>query len=133
MYKRQVLEVLQREGVTDACVVVTRYFGGILLGTGGLARAYSRAAQIALTAAGVVDMLPCSETEVICDYSFYGKLSYLLPKYEAHIKESSFEDAVRMSIQLPLARFEEFFKEITEQSGGKVVPRQSRTFFGEIV
>ena len=74
---RPILEVLQREDLTDVCVVVTRYFGGILLGTGGLARAYTQGCKIAVAAAGVLCMYPAVECTLSADYGFYGKLQNL--------------------------------------------------------
>ena len=61
------MEVLQREDLTDVCVVVTRYFGGILLGTGGLARAYTQGCKIAVAAAGVLCMYPAVECTLSAD------------------------------------------------------------------
>ena len=66
-----VLDVLQKEGLTDCVVVVTRYFGGILLGGGGLVRAYSHAAKLAVDAAGVIKMSMCVRAECECDYGYY--------------------------------------------------------------
>ena len=75
-----VLDVLQKSGVTDVVVVATRYFGGILLGGGGLVRAYSHTASIALQAAGIVTMRECLMLEVLCDYGQYGRAAALVPE-----------------------------------------------------
>lgn len=69
-----VLDVLRKQGVTNCAVVVTRYFGGILLGAGGLVRAYSHAAAIALGKAGIVTMAHCAILDIACDYSFMASL-----------------------------------------------------------
>lgn len=66
------LNVLQKEGLTDCVLVVTRYFGGILLGGGGLVRAYSHAAKLAVDAGGTVTRAECSIVKIRCDYTFYG-------------------------------------------------------------
>ena len=66
------LNVLQKEELTDCVLVVTRYFGGILLGGGGLVRAYSHAAKIAVDAGGIVTRAECSVVKIRCDYTFYG-------------------------------------------------------------
>lgn len=82
-----VLEVLEREGLTDVAVVVTRYFGGILLGAGGLVRAYSHGAKLAVDAAVRRHMNPCTVLE-LCLLRLVGKVSYLLPRYNAQTLES---------------------------------------------
>jgi len=115
-----VLEVLRREGLTDVCAVVTRYFGGILLGTGGLTRAYSHGAKLAVDAADILCMTPCVEAEVSCDYAFYGKLAYLLPEYGAKTEGSDFGERVTLRLLLREDRFEAMQKALTELSAGKV-------------
>lgn len=70
-----VLDVLQKAGIVDAVVVVTRYFGGILLGGGGLVRAYSHGASIAVNAGGIITMEKSLKVTLSCDYNQYGKLS----------------------------------------------------------
>lgn len=76
-----VLDVIRKSGVDDACVVVTRYFGGILLGAGGLVRAYGAAAKAAINAAGIATYEPFTEFSVKLSYSDYQRLSAELPKY----------------------------------------------------
>lgn len=115
-----VLGVLQKEGLTDVCVVVTRYFGGILLGGGGLVRAYSHGAKIAVDAAQVRHMCPCVRLLVPCDYSFYGKLTYLLPDFRARILSSDFGAEVCLELLLRADRLEAFSKALTEASNGQV-------------
>ncbi|MEG1630820.1 MAG: YigZ family protein [Hydrogenoanaerobacterium sp.] len=94
------LEALQKAGVTDVCVVVTRYFGGTLLGTGGLIRAYSQAAAQALKAAKQRLMLPCTVLELSVNYSLYGKAARLLPQYEALVLQSDFGEEVTLRVML---------------------------------
>ncbi|MCD8214860.1 MAG: YigZ family protein, partial [Clostridiales bacterium] len=74
------LDILKGEDITDAVVIVTRYFGGILLGTGGLVRAYSQAAKAGLKAAETVTMTLYRRTEITSDYSLHGKIQYMLLK-----------------------------------------------------
>ena len=84
------LDVLQKSHVTDVAVVVTRYFGGILLGGGGLVRAYSHGASIALKAAGIITMKECSLLMLSCDYSRYGRVSSLIPECGGIIDDTDF-------------------------------------------
>ncbi|MGN0601211.1 MAG: YigZ family protein [Oscillospiraceae bacterium] len=90
------LDVIQKEGLTDVCVVVTRYFGGILLGGGGLVRAYSHACKLAIDAAKIMIMCQCSELSITCDYSLYGKITYVLPEFEVKILSEDFSDEVKI-------------------------------------
>ena len=72
-----VLEVLRKNNLTDVCCVVTRYFGGILLGGGGLVRAYSHSTALAIEAAEVLKMYKCSELILSLSYDLYGKITYI--------------------------------------------------------
>lgn len=117
------LDVLQKAGVTDVCAVVTRYFGGVLLGTGGLVRAYSHAVTIGLEAAGICSMVPCTELAVECEYSFYGKLSYILPEFHIETLSSDFGEAVCLNLLLRSERLPAFQKELTDLSNGRVLPQ----------
>lgn len=93
-----VLEVLKKRCLTDVCVVVTRYFGGILLGGGGLVRAYSHAASIACDAAGIMNMCLCRRIRIMADYAMYGKISYILPEYETITVNSDFGTNITLEI-----------------------------------
>lgn len=95
-----VLSVLTKGGITDAVIVVTRYFGGVLLGAGGLVRAYSHAASIAVEASGLVTMRRCLLCELSCDYSQYGKVSSLIPECGGVIDGSDFTDVVTLKFHI---------------------------------
>ena len=88
------LDVLEKSGVTDCAVAVTRYFGGVMLGAGGLVRAYSHSASIALQAAGIVTRTLCDRLQVTCDYNFYGKLASLIPEGGGIVEDTVFEENV---------------------------------------
>ncbi|MBR6580958.1 MAG: YigZ family protein [Ruminococcus sp.] len=109
-----VLEVLQKRRLTDVCVVVTRYFGGILLGGGGLLRAYSHAASIACDAAHIMDMRLCHRLTIKTDYNLYGKINYILPNFNVIIVNSDFADAVTLEILVMSEKLEALRKELTE-------------------
>ena len=96
-----VLDVLRKEGLVDCVVVVTRYFGGILLGAGGLVRAYSHGAKIAVDAAGVVEMRKCLLGEITCDYAQYGMIPALLAEHSANITDTQFGEAVTVRFSIP--------------------------------
>lgn len=126
------LEVLEREGLTDVCVVVTRYFGGVLLGTGGLSRAYSRGARLAAGAARVLYQTPCAVLEMEFDYALYGKIVALLPKYGAVTLQSDFGAAVRLELMLTASRVQRFCDEIKELTAAAVCPRAVRETFADL-
>ncbi len=118
-----VLDVLQKEGLTDVAVVVTRYFGGIMLGGGGLVRAYSHGAKVAVDAAQVQYMTPCIRCQMEFDYSLYGKISYILPKYKAVTASSDFGAVVRLELIFSEEQYPRFCKELCELSSDTVVPQ----------
>jgi uncharacterized YigZ family protein len=115
-----VLDVLLKENVTDCAVVVTRYFGGVLLGTGGLVRAYSHAAKLALSAGGIVAMRPCDVLKLSADYAIYGRLSSLISGCEGFIDDTEFADGVTLTFRLPCSRTNEFEKKLADVSLGKL-------------
>lgn len=115
------LDVLQKAGVTDVVVVATRYFGGIMLGAGGLVRAYSHTAKLALDAASIVKMSPVTVCGICCDYNQYGRLEALLGKYGAKIESSAFEADVRVSAAIDSTQTEKFAAELRDATGGKAI------------
>ena len=114
-----VLDVILKEGLTDCAVVVTRYFGGILLGTGGLIRAYSHAAKIAVLSGKIVTMRLCLTAEVVCDYNFYGKLSSFIPAQGGKITDADFRENVAVDFIVPKSEYGRFSKNLTEISSGR--------------
>ena len=115
-----VLDVIKKNGLTDCCVVVTRYFGGILLGAGGLVRAYSHSASLAVQAARIVKMSLCAVLRVVCDYGFYGRLAALVPESGGTVENTDFGAEVTMVFRLPAEKEELFRQQLTELSFGKV-------------
>lgn len=114
-----VLDVLQKEGLVDVCAVVTRYFGGVLLGTGGLTRAYSLGARLAVQAAGVLEMRPCAVLALRCDYEQYGRVSNLLPQFAATVLESDFGAAVCLTLLLADEAAEPFAHALREATAAR--------------
>ncbi len=113
-----VLEVLRKEGLTDCAIVVTRYFGGILLGGGGLVRAYSHAAKLALDAAGVVCMRRCLTAEIACSYAQYGYLPALIAAQGGTVTDTRFDTAVTVCFTLPQPQQAALEAALTERSAG---------------
>lgn len=127
-----VLDVLEKTGVTDCAVVVTRYFGGILLGGGGLVRAYSHSASIAVAAGGIVTRALCARLKVTCDYYFYGKLSSLVPEAGGIIEDTVFEDNVTLVFRLPLSLVDPFNAKLVDVSNGRYKAEKVDEFFADI-
>ncbi len=113
-----VLEVIKKEGLTDVAVVVTRYFGGVLLGAGGLVRAYGKGAKIGIDAAKRIEKIYCNLYLVRCDYSAYGKIEYAVNNGGYILRDSSFENDVCLTIGVREGEDENFLKTIADISGG---------------
>jgi uncharacterized YigZ family protein len=129
---RPVLDVLEKEELTDLCVVATRYFGGIMLGAGGLVRAYSHTSKIAVDAAQILNMCVCYRLQLTFDYSLYGKISYILPNYPLRVESSDFAEQVTMMLLIRYDRVDQFEKELTELTNGQVIPQKISEEFENI-
>jgi uncharacterized YigZ family protein len=99
------LESIRQSGADDALVIITRYFGGTLLGAGGLVRAYAHSAALALQAAGIVTYETYAELCISCSYSDYQKISAMLPRFGAVVDDVAFADEVKVTfaVKAPLA------------------------------
>ncbi len=119
---KPVLDVLRAPArpLTDAVIVVTRYFGGILLGTGGLVRAYTEGAKLAVEAAGVVKMCPCTVFDVSFPYNYYERAERLISSYGGIVESTDFADAVRFCLRLPEEKAEAFSLAVTDLTNGAV-------------
>lgn len=122
------LEVFRREDVFNFVCVVTRYFGGVLLGTGGLSRAYSSAAKLALTDAGLLLLGRQRKLSVQCPYAFVERLKSFLMSAGAEITDQTYGAYVALTLLVPEAKAEELSVQITDLSNGK-----AQTVIGESV
>ena len=93
-----IYEVLRKEGLTDVCCVVTRYFGGILLGAGGLVRAYTKGVKDAVDVAQIKCMAAAVRLAVTVDYGFYGKLAQVFADFDARVENEEFADNVCITL-----------------------------------
>lgn len=114
------LDVIVKSGVTDVVVVVTRYFGGVLLGTGGLVRAYSQGTKIALEAAKIIKMELCSQCSVSCSYNQYGKVNTLIMENGGVIDDSQFADNVTLLFHMPTDLVAQLEKNLADATCGEV-------------
>ncbi len=115
-----VLDAMVKRGITNTVIVVTRYFGGILLGTGGLVHAYSAAASACLDEAGRVRVKEYLSCSVLCGYDRYNIVSKLAYKYDSCDFEGVFEEDVHCTFLLPPEQFEKLSEELKEKSAGKL-------------
>ena len=114
-----VIDTLKKAGVVDAVVVATRYFGGILLGGGGLIRAYSHTASIALEAAEKVRMKDCLLLELCCGYDHYGRVQNLVPACGGMIDGTEFTDQVKLKLHLAPQDLEALTRNLADATAGR--------------
>ena len=115
-----VLETIRKSGADDTLVIVTRYFGGTLLGAGGLVRAYAHSAKLALEAAHIITYESYAELAVECSYSDYQKLAALLPRFGAVIDDTDFADCVTVRFALKAPLLPDLGVALQEMSNGSV-------------
>jgi len=115
------LEVIKRMGLQDAVVVVTRYFGGTLLGASGLIRAYSKSASMGLEAAEIVTRKLCYNLNIIIEYTIFGRLQNMLISNNNIIKEIRYEQDVELCVLIEVGNEEKLMKDIVEVSNGRAI------------
>ena len=124
------LEAICHAGVTDCVIVTTRYFGGILLGGGGLVRAYSHTASIALQAAQIITMRECLLLSLTCDYGRYGRVASLVPECGGVTDDTVFEEKVTVKFHLAPELLGTFRKKLADATNGQVdVTEDGKKFF----
>ena len=122
-----ILNVLEREGVQDVLCVVTRYFGGILLGAGGLCRAYTKAAKDALDDAGISELRPWSVLRLDCPYALFERVKLELEKRGGTVISSEYGAQIALTAALPEPGEAVFAKALQELSAGSLVPEKTGT------
>ncbi|MGH4119841.1 YigZ family protein [Clostridium sp.] len=115
------LEVLKKNDITDVAVVVTRYFGGILLGTGGLARAYSKGTSLAIKEAGIVEKVKGVCIKIVIQYDLLGKMQHVCAENNTHIEHIDYTDTVKIKIYCEFSNLDELKSKITGISSGKAI------------
>ena len=128
-----VLDIIRKGGFTDAVITVTRYFGGILLGTGGLVRAYSGAAKLAAAEAGIVELIPYDLVRFSVDYSMYQRVLYELKNYLATEENTDFGAEVTLTLALPTEYTRPLQERLIALTNGKVKGEVVGSRFGKRV
>lgn len=117
---KPVLDVINGSGLTDVLIIVTRYFGGVLLGTGGLVRAYSKAAAEAVKSAKTVEMRYCRCFKTVCEYSEHSQLLSLINLYGGIAENTEFTDKVILSFGIPETNCDIFEKKLSEAFSARI-------------
>ncbi len=121
---KPILEVLKNKKLTNTLIVVTRYFGGIKLGTGGLIRAYGTAAVAALDNAIIEDYIDCRILYLQTDYSFLSATERLLPDFKAVITKRDFADFVSLTVEVPEDKADECLLALRDKTNGTLTVRE---------
>lgn len=116
-----IYEVLRKEGLTDVACVVTRYFGGVLLGAGGLVRAYTRGAKDAVDTAKIKVMALAEQLAISVDYSLYGKLPQIFTEFDARVSSEDFADNVKITLYVREELSEKLREKLIDCCNGKIV------------
>ena len=126
------LDVIQKEGLVDVCVVTTRYFGGTLLGAGGLVRAYTKSAKLGIDSAGILTRRFCFEYTVKSDYTFMGKIQNAAADLGAIAGKVQYADDVSLTFSVPhmIGGFEEKITDVT--NGRAVINKQTEGRFIDV-
>lgn len=131
---RPILEVIAGRGLRNVLVIVTRYFGGTLLGTGGLVRAYSAATQAGIDASQVITKEVGYRLTVDTDYAGVGKLQYVAAQQDVGILDTVYGEQVQMILLAPAAQCDNLICEITEATAGqtKIQKGEEQIYFAKI-
>ena len=123
------LDVLRHAGLVNVCCVVTRYFGGILLGTGGLVRAYTKGAQLAVAAAGIQQMSRFATLLIACPYNLYGAVQQILPAQDCTVEDVDYGADVTLTVIQPVGRLDALNAALAEATAGTVYAEQMEVTF----
>lgn len=115
-----IYEVLRKEGLTDVCCVVTRYFGGVLLGAGGLVRAYTKGAKDAVDAAQIKCMAEAVRLAVTVDYGLYGRLAQVFAELDARVDDEQFADNVSIILHIRAENSQQLTDRLVDVCNGAV-------------
>lgn len=130
---KPMMDVLTGAGLTNTAVVVTRYFGGTLLGTGGLVRAYSGAVQEGLKNSQIITKCWGTMLEIGTDYNGIGKLQYLFGQRQIPMMDSEYTDKVKFTVLVPVSRVQEIRKAMTEATSGQALIEERKELYYAVV
>jgi putative IMPACT (imprinted ancient) family translation regulator len=123
------MEMLVKEQIVDAAVIVSRYWGGTLLGSGGLTRAYGQAASAAVHAAGLARMMPCTTIVVTIEYGHYGAVEQLLERGGYQVSGTTFTDVVSVTVFVAAGEEEIFATRVADLTAGAALVETGTTVY----
>ncbi len=129
---KPILEVITGLGLVDVCIVVTRYFGGTLLGTGGLLRAYTQAAQKCVEATEIINKQLVIPVNIVTNYNDLGKIQYLLGTEKIPVTESDYGEEVKLTVAVPYDDYDRLEKQLIEITAAKVTLEKNEAVFAVV-
>ena len=129
---KPVLDIMSGHQLSNVCIVVTRYFGGILLGTGGLVRAYSEAARNAIDNATIAEMGLIEELSLNCDYQQYNRLLPFFAQFDINVTDTIFGEEVTVNFTLSSDKYESFVLSLTDFFAGKISAKKVGQIFAPV-
>lgn len=129
---KPILEVITGLGLVDVCIVVTRYFGGTLLGTGGLVRAYTQAAQKCVEATEIINKQLVIPMDIVTNYNDLGKIQYLLGTEKIPVTESDYGEEVKLTVAVPYDDYDRLEKQLIEITAAKVTLEKNEAIFAVV-
>ncbi|MCL2425411.1 MAG: YigZ family protein [Oscillospiraceae bacterium] len=127
-----ILEVIRRENITDVAIVVTRYFGGVMLGAGGLIRAYAGSAKLAIDKVGIAEMCLCHDLVLSIPYPLYEQVAKLIESHPVQVLGTDFASDVAMNIRLRVEEVAKIEIALSELSAGKIKPQLQGELFAPV-
>lgn len=129
---KPILEVITGLGLVDVCIVVTRYFGGTLLGTGGLVRAYTQAAQKCVEATEIINKQLVIPMDIVTNYNDLGKIQYLLGTEKIPVTESDYGEEVKLTVAVPYDDYDRLEKQLIEITAAKITLEKNEAVFAVV-
>jgi len=130
---RPMLDVILGEDLHNVLVVVTRYFGGTLLGTGGLVKAYSNATKEGIACSTILFRQPGKKIRILTDYVGIGKLQYIVAQMQLTILDTIYTDAVELLLMVPVGDVDAFVKQVTEVTSGQAkIQELGQLYYGTV-
>lgn len=126
---KPILDVLLGSGLHNVIIVVTRYFGGVLLGTGGLVRAYQKSSADALEKSTITEKMKGVEAEAVVDYTAVGKINYLISSMGIFRLDAAYGENVRFKLLIPEKMYDKFCESILEATSAKAIINKNATIY----
>ena len=128
---KPILDVLDKSGIANCLIIVTRYFGGTLLGTGGLIRAYSEAAKSGIEASGIMEVKKGIQAQIDADYNSFGKIQYMCMERNIIITDTEYGENVHINMIIEESEYAHFQKAVADAFAGRLeIVKNDNVIFG---